>query len=203
MTEFVLATANFDKAREIAEVLGDTVMLRPRPPDIPEVMETGDSLTENARLKARALVEATGLPAIADDTGLEVDALGGAPGVMSARFAGEGASYSQNVDKLLRSLAGVPPPRPARFRTIALALWPDGTEIVAEGTVEGVIADAAKGTGGFGYDPVFVADGARGRTFAELSAAEKNRISHRGAAFEKLKSRLLEVRDNTNAQGRG
>ena len=190
MTDFVLATANPDKAREIAEILGDAVRLRPRPADVPDVEETGDTLVENARSKARALVAATGSAAIADDTGLEVDALGGAPGVRSSRFAGEGASYRDNVEKLLESLAGVPEPRRARFRTVAVALWPDGTELVAEGTVEGSISEAARGAGGFGYDPVFVADAAGGRTFAEIPAADKNRISHRALAFRELKQRL-------------
>lgn len=190
MTVFVLATANPDKAREIAGILGDAVELKPRPIDLAEVEETGQALVDNARLKARALVEATGLPALADDTGLEVDALGGAPGVRSARFAGPRATYEENVEKLIDLLSHVPAPRPARFRTVAIAAWPDGREIVAEGVVEGTIAEAVRGSGGFGYDPVFVPDCGDGRTFAEMGPEEKNRLSHRGRAFRSLGEKL-------------
>jgi XTP/dITP diphosphohydrolase len=194
MTTFVLATANPDKAAEIAAILGDTVELRPRPDSVPEVEETGATLEDNARLKARALVAATGLPALADDTGLEVDGLGGAPGVYSSRFAGRGATYADNVAKLLRELQGASGrDRRARFRTVALAAWPDGTEIVVEGRVDGSIAESARGHGGFGYDPVFVPDEGDGRTFAELaeeSPDAKHRLSHRGRAFSALGARL-------------
>lgn len=195
MTTFVLATANPDKAGEIAEILGSAVELLPRPPEVADVEETGATLTENARLKAWALVEATGRAAIADDTGLEVDALGGAPGVYSGRFAGDGATYADNVAKLLAALAGEKGPtgRRARFRTVALAAWPDGREIVVEGVVNGAIAEVAKGAGGFGYDPVFVPDEGDGRTFAELadeSPAAKHALSHRGRAFVALAVRL-------------
>ena len=195
----VLATANPDKAREIvaivADVAGDGLELRPRPADVPEVEETGDTLEENARLKAQALVEATGLAAIADDTGLEVDALGGAPGVYSARFAGEDASYADNVAKLLAELAagrrprarGPPGPLPDRGRRL---LSPTGRELVAHGVVEGVIADGPAGHGGFGYDPVFVPDGGDGRTYAEMTLAEKSALSHRGKAFRALAAGL-------------
>lgn len=190
MTVFVLATANPDKAAEISAILGGGVELTPRPDSVADVEETGETLVENARLKARALAAATGLPAIADDTGLEVDALGGRPGVRSARFAGEGATYAQNVAKLLADLAGVGEPRPARFRTVALTAWPDGREVVAEGCVAGSIATAARGTGGFGYDPLFVPDEGDGRTFAEMTADEKNGLSHRGRAFRNLAALL-------------
>lgn len=186
MTRFVLATANPDKAREIGEILGDSVDLVPRPAEVPDVEETGATLLENARLKAACLAAATGLPAIADDTGLEVDALDGAPGVFSARFAGPGATYRDNVRKLLAELTHVAPPRPARFRTVAIAVWPDGREIVAEGVADGHIAVGARGSAGFGYDPVFVPAGSGGRTFAEMSATEKHEVSHRGAAFRAL-----------------
>lgn len=189
MTErFVLATANRHKAVEIAEILGGVVELVPRPEDVPDVEETGETLVDNARLKAVALVAATGLPAVADDTGLEVEALGGAPGVYSARFAGEGASYADNVAKLLDALAGQPERR-ARFRTVALARWPDRAELIAEGIVDGTISDAPRGGGGFGYDPIFVPDEGDGRTFAELaeeSGEAKHRLSHRGRAFTRL-----------------
>ena len=194
MTPFVLATANPDKAREIADilyaVLPDLELLE-RPADVPEVDETGATLEDNARLKAVALREATGLPAIADDTGLEVDALDGAPGVFSARFAGADATYADNVAKLLDALAGVPAPRrTARFVTVALACWPDGREVVANGSVDGVIASGPRGAEGFGYDPLFVPREGDGRTFAEMTAAEKHQSSHRGRAFAALADAL-------------
>jgi XTP/dITP diphosphohydrolase len=186
----VLATANPDKAEEIRVVLHDAgvdVDLVPRPADVPEVDETGETLEENARLKAVALCDATGLPAVADDTGLSVDALFGAPGVYSARFAGEDATYADNVAKLLRELRDVPAPeRTARFTTVALARWPDGREVAAIGDVEGTIGGEARGDGGFGYDPLFVPVEGDGRTFAEMTAAEKHRVSHRGRAFRTL-----------------
>jgi XTP/dITP diphosphohydrolase len=190
----VLATANPDKVTEIESILSThAIELRPRPPDVGEVEETGETLTENAGLKARALVAATGLAAVADDTGLEVEALGGAPGVRSARFAGTGASYADNVSKLLAELAGLPDrggARRARFRTVALAAFADGIEVLAEGVVEGRIADRPMGSGGFGYDPVFVPDDGDGRTFAELSPDEKHACSHRGRAFRALAQAL-------------
>jgi XTP/dITP diphosphohydrolase len=188
--EFVLATANADKAREIAEIVGPSIILRPRPPWVPEIDETEDTLVGNARLKARAIADATGTAAMADDTGLEVEDLGGAPGVYAARYAGETATYRDNVAKLLVSLAGVGGGRRARFRTVALACWPDGREVVAEGAVAGTIASEARGEGGFGYDPVFIPDGGDGRTFAEMTAEEKHRWSHRGRAFRALAARL-------------
>src|SRR5262249_1753650 len=139
VTGYVLATANPDKAREIAEILGTGVTLQARPAGVAEVDETGETLTENALLKARALAAATGQPAIADATGLEVEDLGGAPGVYSARFAGEGATYADNVAKLIGALSGVDGARKARFRTVAVAAWPGGEQIVAEGSVDGQI----------------------------------------------------------------
>jgi XTP/dITP diphosphohydrolase len=195
---FVLATANPDKAREIvavvASVAGDGIELRPRPAHVPDVEETGTTLEENARLKACALVGATGLPAIADDTGLEVDALDGAPGVYSARFAGAHATYDDNVAKLLRDLAAAAVGDEARracFRTVAIACFPDGRELVAHGVVEGTIAERRRGSGGFGYDPVFVPAGGDGRTFAEMAPSDKNALSHRGRAFRALTVGLL------------
>jgi XTP/dITP diphosphohydrolase len=189
-TTFVLATANPDKAREIAAVLRDAdvaVDLVDRPGSVPEVEETGATLEDNARIKARALCEATDLPALADDTGLEVDALDGAPGVRSARFAGPDATYADNVARLLAKLDGVVlERRTARFSTVAVARWPDGLEVAALGTVEGLIAAAPRGTGGFGYDPVFVPATGDGRTFAEMSDVEKHAHSHRGEAFRTL-----------------
>jgi XTP/dITP diphosphohydrolase len=193
----VLASANPDKAAEITAVLADAleVDLVPRPPEIPDVVEDGDTLLDNARLKARALVSATGLAAVADDTGLEVDALGGAPGVYSARYAGEDVTYADNVSKLLAELAARPDrggERRARFRTVALVAFPDGGEVWTEGTVEGTIADRQRGDGGFGYDPVFVPANGDGRTFAEMTGAEKQEISHRGRAFRALAAALAE-----------
>lgn len=190
----VLATGNKDKATEIAAImgaeLGDGLELAARPDEVADVEETGSTLEENARLKARALLEATGLPAVADDTGLEVDALGGAPGVYSSRYSGEGASYAQNVAKLVAELGAAgadgPDERRARFRTVAIACFPGGREVVAHGVVEGTIAPEPRGTAGFGYDPVFVPDGGDGRTFAEMTPAEKHALSHRGRAFRAL-----------------
>jgi XTP/dITP diphosphohydrolase len=188
MTRFVLATANPDKAREIADVLRDAIDLElvARPADVPEVEETGATLEDNARLKAIALCDATGLAAIADDTGLEVDALGGAPGVYSARYAGEDASYADNVRKLLAALEGTPAERrTARFSTVAIARWPDGREVAALGTVDGHISDTGRGTEGFGYDPVFVPVEGDGRSFAEMGP-DKHRFSHRARALQTL-----------------
>ncbi|MGH8988624.1 MAG: RdgB/HAM1 family non-canonical purine NTP pyrophosphatase [Acidimicrobiales bacterium] len=191
----VAATANPDKAAEIREILANVggVDLLARPQNVPEVEETGDTLEENARLKAVALAVATGVAAVADDTGLEVDALGGAPGVFAARYAGAGARYTDNVAKLLAELAALSDrggARRARFRTVALVRFPDGSELWREGAVAGTIADAPRGEGGFGYDPVFVPDESDGRTFAELASSEKHALSHRGRAFRALADAL-------------
>jgi XTP/dITP diphosphohydrolase len=196
----VLASANPDKAAEIEGILSGAleVTLLPRPADVPDVVEDGETLLDNARLKARALVAATGEAAVADDTGLEVDALGGAPGVYSARYAGEDATYADNVAKLLRELGALGDAggeRRARFRTVALAAFPDGSELWAEGAVEGSIAPAGRGDAGFGYDPVFVvaaSEGGDGRAFAEMTAGEKGAVSHRGRAFRALAALLAE-----------
>ncbi|HVL27028.1 MAG TPA: RdgB/HAM1 family non-canonical purine NTP pyrophosphatase [Acidimicrobiales bacterium] len=182
----VLASANPDKAREIAGLLSSArVELVPRPPSAGEVDETGDTLEANALLKARAVMEAAGEAAVADDTGLEVDALGGRPGIYAARYAGEGATYADNVAKLLAEMDGVTDRR-ARFRTVAAVVFPGGRSVVAHGVVEGVIADAPRGVGGFGYDPVFVPEGGGGLTYAEMTLAEKQAMSHRGRAFRAL-----------------
>jgi XTP/dITP diphosphohydrolase len=209
----VLSTGNADKAREINEIfvaLIDEPLAawaitagngtfgyafdRPGAPALPteldaapDVEETGATLEENARIKAKALSDAMGTLAIADDTGLEVDALDGAPGIYAARYSGEHATYAGNVAKLLRELEGTYPAlRTARFATVALAYWPDGRELAVRGEVEGVIAAAPSGEGGFGYDPVFVPTEGDGRTFAQMTAAEKHAISHRGRAFSAL-----------------
>ncbi len=195
----VLASANPHKAAEIAAVLSAAteVELVPRPDHLPDVVEDGETLLDNARLKARALVAATGQAAVADDTGLEVDALGGAPGVYSARYAGEDATYADNVAKLLRELAALGDgggARRARFKTVALAAFPDGSEVWAEGVMEGTIATGPRGRHGFGYDPVFEPVDGDGRTFAEMSPAEKDAVSHRGRAFRALARLLAEHR---------
>ena len=188
--KLVLATANPDKTRELAALLEGFEVV-PRPAGVPDVDETEDTLEGNARLKAVAVMQATGQPAVADDTGLEVDALGGRPGVYAARYAGPGASYADNVAKLLEELAGVAAPaRTARFRTVAVARFPDGREIVAEGWVRGTIAAAPAGHGGFGYDSVFVPAGGDGRTFAQMTQAEKAAVSHRGRALRALAAQL-------------
>ena len=196
--KLVLASANPDKAAEICSILAAALPrleLSPRPADVPDVDETGSTLIENARLKASAIAAATGEAAVAHDTGLLVDALDGAPGVWSARYAGEGAKYADNVTKLLAELADVPPERrTARFETVALVAWPDGREVAVTGAVEGTIATEARGDRGFGYDPVFIPDEGDGRTFAELLPVEKHAVSHRGRAFRALAAELAKDR---------
>ena len=189
MITLVCASANPDKVAEIQQLLAGAVDLLPRPADIPDVVEDADTLAGNARLKAVAITEATGLPAVADDTGLEVDALGGEPGVYTARYAGEGCSYADNRAKMLAELAGVED-RAAAFKTVAMIVWPDGTELVVEGVCPGTIATEDRGTIGFGYDAIFVPDEGDGRTFAEMSPEAKHELSHRGRAFRALLSEL-------------
>jgi len=190
--ELLLATFNLDKAREFERLLAlPGVQLRSlwefECAKAPE--ETGTTLVENARLKAEYATRLTGMPSLADDTGLEVDALGGRPGIYAARYAGPGATYGDNVRKLLDELRDVPRERrTARFRTVIVARLPE-REIVAEGTLEGVIAEAPRGTNGFGYDPVFELP-ELGRTLAELTAEEKNLRSHRARAAHALAAQL-------------
>jgi XTP/dITP diphosphohydrolase len=196
--DLVCASANPDKVAEIAAIVEAVgIRLLPRPAEVADVVEDAETLEGNARLKAVAIQQATGLAAVADDTGLEVDALGGAPGVRSARYAGERAAYADNVAKLLADLDAVgartPASRRARFRTVALVRWPDGSETVAEGTVEGRIALTPAGDGGWGYDPVFVPDELGGRTFAEVGPEVKHTVSHRGRALRAL-AELLAAR---------
>jgi XTP/dITP diphosphohydrolase len=188
----VAATANPHKVAEIAAILGDAIELVPRPSDVGDIEEDAPDLIGNARLKAEAISRATGAAAVADDTGLEVDALGGAPGVHSARYAGEAATDAENVAALLTALSGSSDRR-ARFRTVAMVIGPE-LEVVAEGTCEGRIATEPRGAAGFGYDPVFVPDAGDGRTFAEMTAAEKHEISHRGHAFASLAAKLSAAR---------
>lgn len=193
MIRLVCASANPDKAAEIEALLDGVVELVRRPAALGEVAEDADDLEGNARLKAAAVCAFARAPAVADDTGLEVDALGGAPGVRTARYAGPGASYADNVKRLLAEMRDVAPARrTARFRTVALVVWPDGAELSAAGAVEGLIAVEPRGRGGFGYDPVFVPAEGDGRTFAEMSDAAKHAISHRGRAFRALAGALRE-----------
>ncbi len=186
--QLVVASANPKKAAEIGEVLEGWDLV-PRPADLPDVDETEPDFLGNARLKAIAVGEATGIASLADDSGLEVDHLDGAPGVRSARFAGEPSDDEANLRLLLERLAGVED-RQARFRSVVVVRFPGGEEIVTEGTVEGRIAEAPRGSGGFGYDPVFVPDEGDGRTFGEMAPAEKHAISHRGRALARLADEL-------------
>ena len=187
--ELLLATRNSDKARELAVLLGDLgIRIRTLAefPAAPEVEEDGITCEANARKKAIEIASATGIPSVADDTGLEVDALGGRPGVFAARYAGESATYEDNCRKLLKELAGVPSERrTARFVTAAALAMPGGYTHVTTGALVGVIAEECSGSHGFGYDPVFFVP-ELGRTLAELTAEEKNRISHRAKAFRSM-----------------
>lgn len=189
----VLATRNAGKAKEIGRILegsGVEIISLEGFPGVELPPEIGSTMEENALLKARAVAEKTGLPALADDSGLEVDFLGGAPGVYSARYSGEKATDEENWKKLLRELEGVPvEKRGARFRCAIALVGFDENEYLFEGVFEGSIAEAPKGTNGFGYDPVFIAN-ETGRTAAELAPDEKNRISHRANALEALKAFL-------------
>ena len=188
MLTLVAATANSGKLDEVRAILGNQVDLRPRPSDLADVIEDAPDLEGNARLKAEAVLGHTGLAAIADDTGLEVEALGGEPGVWSARFAGPDADDAQNVALLLERLDGRTDRR-ARFHTVALVASPEG-ELMTHGICAGVISDDVRGQEGFGYDPVFIPDDGDGRTFAEMSREAKNAISHRGRAFRSLAAEL-------------
>ena len=184
----VVASRNPDKIEEIEAVLVSVGLVDEiaRGLDWPDVEESGSSLEENALLKARTAVEAVGLPAVADDTGLEVAALGGLPGVRTGRFAGPDATYHDNVMLLLRELDGVTDRR-ARFRTAVALVWPDGAELVVEGFLDGVVAETPRGSGGFGYDPVFEVEG---RTLSEMGLEMKNTLSHRARALRALAEAL-------------
>jgi len=187
--QLVCASANPDKVVEIKAVLAPLgIEVLPRPDDVGDIVEDAPTLEGNDRLKARAICDATGLPALADDTGLEVDALGGGPGVLSARYAGDDATYADNVVKLLDALADLPDPedRLARFRTVVMVCFPDGREVTAAGWVDGAITLGPRGRNGFGYDPVFEPIEGDGRTFAELTTEEKNGVSHRARALRAL-----------------
>lgn len=185
----VCASANVHKVEEMNALLTGIVHLVPRPAELGEVHETGSTLLENAVIKAEAVAAFVHADAIADDTGLEVDALDGAPGVWSARFAGEPLSDARNRALLLERLAGIVN-RSARFRTVLAIVRADGTVIHADGTCNGTIALAERGDNGFGYDSVFIPNDGDGRTFAELSSDEKNAMSHRARAVVALRELL-------------
>jgi XTP/dITP diphosphohydrolase len=194
MVKLLVATNNPGKVREYEELLAGLPFEITYPQreglDL-EVEETGDSFEANARLKASAYAGASGLPTLADDSGLEVDALGGAPGVYSARYAGPGASDADRYRKLLAALEGVPAgQRTAQFRCVVALALPDGTVRTGHGRVTGRIGESPRGDNGFGYDPVFVVDGYGGLTMAELPSEEKNRISHRARAVQALDFRF-------------
>ncbi len=192
--ELVLATRNKDKVRELAALLADAgIVIRTMAefPGAPEVIEDGETCEANAVKKAVTIARHTGLPAVADDTGLEVEALGGRPGVYAARYAGRDATYEDNWRKLLRELEGIPwEKRGARFITVAALAEPNGSVRITTGSLEGFIAEKPAGTKGFGYDPVFYVPELR-KTLAELSPEEKNRISHRARAFAKVREILM------------
>lgn len=195
LRELVLATRNPHKGEELSALLGDTgIRIRTLAefPDAPDVEEDGETCEANAMKKATEIARATGLPAVADDTGLEVEALGGRPGVYAARYAGEGATYEDNCRKLIRELAGVPrAQRTARFLTVAALAIPGGEVQVTRGVLEGSITEEPAGTQGFGYDPVFFVP-ELGKTLAQLTPVEKNRISHRAKAFAQVRELLLQ-----------
>jgi XTP/dITP diphosphohydrolase len=191
VTKLLIATNNPGKVREYEEMLQDLPGIEitfPAQEELGlEVEESGGTFEENARLKAMAYTRASGLPTLADDSGLQVDALDGAPGVRSARYAGPGASDANRYRKLLAELAGVPAGRrSARFRCVVALALPRGTVHTAEGTCEGQIGLAPRGEFGFGYDPIFIVDGQGGRTMAELEPEVKNRISHRARAIQAM-----------------
>ena len=200
MNKVVIATHNKDKQKEMEMLLSafdiTTVALNSFN-EIGNIPETGTTLEENALIKARTVFSITGLASIADDTGLEVDALDGAPGVYTARFAGEGCSYNDNVKKIIKVMQGIPfDDRGAVFRTV-IAYKDSKVELIAEGLVKGYISEKIKGLDGFGYDPVFYIK-EKGKTFAEMKVEEKNIISHRGRAIKALKERLIPILTNNS-----
>ena len=192
--EIVIATHNPDKKKEIMialRELGVNILSLDNFPEIGEIEETGSTLLENSLIKARTVSAVTGKPAIADDTGLEVDALNGAPGIYSARYAGINVSYEDNVRKLLSEMSSFDmDSRTARFRTV-VSFHSSNEELWTEGVIEGSITRNAIGKGGFGYDPVFRVR-KTGKTFAEMTRQEKNRISHRGVALDNMRQLLKE-----------
>jgi XTP/dITP diphosphohydrolase len=188
MIDIVLATHNKDKRSELSKAFNSkdvNILSLEDFPHIGEIIEDGDTLRDNALIKAHTVYGITGLPSISDDTGLEVDALNGAPGVYSARYAGENCSYMDNVNKIIKTMSGVPLDlRTAQFKTV-MAFVSNKMELVSEGSVKGLIAEEAKGIGGFGYDPVFYVSEMK-KTFAEMTMEQKNKISHRGQATKNM-----------------
>lgn len=192
--QLLLATRNKDKIKEIRQALVDlplTILTCDDFLDIPEIEETGATLEENAVLKAKGIYEHSGFPALADDSGLEVDYLNGAPGIYSSRYAGPGCTYDDNNRKLLQELNGVPAEkRTAHFRTVIAIAWSVSEIDVIEGRVEGVIAFENTGNSGFGYDPVFYYPPV-GKTFAQMTLDEKNGVSHRGRALLAARGKIM------------
>lgn len=204
MEKVILASRNEGKIREISEILSEfgMVSISRDAAGFPaeEVEETGETCEENSYIKAKAIFDIAGTMTIADDSGLEVDALGGAPGVYSARFAGEGCTPHDNNVKLLRLLEGVPgEKRTAKFVSVLTMLFPDGSRLVASGECPGRIADRLSGTEGFGYDPLFIPDG-YDMTFAEMGSEEKNRISHRARSLHRLEELICEKKENQKTE---
>ena len=200
----VLATRNRGKLKELQEILEGlphTLHTVDEFPDVPEVEETGETFEENARLKACAVAQATGCWSLADDSGLEVDALDGAPGVYSARYSGGGATDASNRRKLLEALTDVPPAhRTARFVAVVALASPAGQLTCYRGTCEGRILEAERGAGGFGYDSLFLVEGLS-RTMAELSPAEKHAVSHRGKALAGLRGVIEQLKEGEGERG--
>lgn len=190
--DILIASNNKDKIREIRSIFqlpGVNLRTLDEFPEAPEVIEDGNSLYENALKKASVLAEFTGLPTISDDTALEVDALNGRPGIFSARYAGEKATYKDNIKKMIKDLSAVPEKdRKARFRTVAV-FYHSNLVISEEGIVEGIMLTECHGKSGFGYDPIFFVP-KKGKTYAEMSDDEKNSISHRSKAFRKLQQNI-------------
>ena len=193
--QIVLATHNRNKMKEMSAILGHLsveLLTLDAFPEIGDIPETGDTLKENAFIKAKTVHQLTGLSALADDTGLEVDALNGAPGIYSARYAGPDATFDDNCQKMLKEMSGIPEEkRTARFRTV-IAFVSEGEKEWVEGVVEGQILEDKRGVGGFGYDPIFYYSPLN-KSFTELDSEEKNSISHRGKALRNF-SRILEKR---------
>ena len=198
----ILATHNLDKYQEMSDALknfGISVLSLSDFPNIGKIIEDGSTLTENAIIKAKTVFDITGIPSISDDTGLMVDALNGEPGVYSARYASENATYSDNVNKLLLNLKNIPQnKRIAQFKTV-MVYWDNNTELIVEGSVKGRISSSPKGVGGFGYDSVFYIP-QQEKTFAEMTIKEKNKISHRGIALYNLKKELSSIIKNSQTQ---
>ena len=200
--KIILASHNVDKYKEIADSLLSLdieLLSLSNFPGIGEIIEDGQTLTENAIIKAKTVYDLTGIPSISDDTGLMVNALNGAPGVYSARYAGDDATYSDNVEKLLRAMKGLPVEnRNAEFKTV-MVYYDKSMELIVEGVVKGEITFSPKGNGGFGYDPVFYVP-EQEKTFAEMTIKQKNLISHRGIAIFNLKKALYSYINNPQIQ---